>query len=489
MDRYYFIGIGGTAMASVAAALHRTGAHVRGSDAGVYPPMSGFLDEEGVIYHASFDAAYITAACDEADAAGIPPPLFVIGNAISRGNVELEAVLTARLRHTSMAALVGERLIGRATSLVVTGTHGKTTTASLAAWVLECAGRRPGFLIGGIPVNFGEGCRAAAPGAGKPGAPQVPAEAVFVSEGDEYDTAFFDKRSKFVHYHPDIAIINNIEFDHADIFASVEEVERAFRHMAVLIPGDGLLVANGDDARARAVAADAHTQVQLFGQDERCDWRLGEVTVGANGTRFDVTCRHDAAWSGTWQVALTGAFNARNALGVIAACARLGLTPDEVRAGLESFAGVRRRMDVIGETGGITVVDDFAHHPTAIRETLAAAAARWPGRRLVALFEPRSNTTTRSIFQRELAEALSAASVVVVGAVNRADRYAEAERLSVSQLLGDLSAAGVDAMHLPDADAMVAEVRGLARPGDVIVFLSNGAFGGAHGKLMDALRG
>jgi UDP-N-acetylmuramate: L-alanyl-gamma-D-glutamyl-meso-diaminopimelate ligase len=491
----YFIGIGGTAMAAVAAALARDGWDVSGSDAGVYPPMSDFLASRGIRYFESFsednlgdfglrigDFGLEDPLSSQAIAASPRPrvsvsqeaqPLVVIGNAVGRGNPEVEAVLRRKLPYTSLAALAGAQLIAGRTSLVVSGTHGKTTTSALAAWVLETAGRAPGFLIGGIPANFGEGCRPAAVGG------------VFVSEGDEYDTAFFDKRSKFVHYRPDILIVNNIEFDHADIFASIDDVLRSFRQAVNLVPDNGLLLVNGDDARARAVSAGAHTTVQRFGLGEDNDWRAVDLEYADGNARFTVE-RTDGAslQSFRYLLPLAGEFNVRNALGVIAAASALGLSAHEIQSGLSGFRSVKRRMEVIAEHGGITVIDDFAHHPTAVRETLAALRERYPGRRLWALFEPRSNSTTRNIFQDELADAFVDADCAVIGAVNRPERYAPGESLDTGLLVRELADRGVRAFDIPDADEMVALLRAEMRPGDVIVLLSNGKFGGAHGKIV-----
>jgi UDP-N-acetylmuramate: L-alanyl-gamma-D-glutamyl-meso-diaminopimelate ligase len=511
--RAYFIGIGGSAMAAVAAALARMGWEVSGSDDGVYPPMSDFLASRGIPFHESFAEANLAdfglrisdfglmnplsaglrfpasqpprVSASVADPenieglksdSGVPSPRIVIGNAVSRGNPEVEAVLRGRLPYTSLAALAGAELIVGRTSLVVAGTHGKTTTASLAAWVLETAGRAPGFLIGGIPENFGEGCRPAAEGG------------VFVSEGDEYDTAFFDKRSKFVHYRPDILLINNIEFDHADIFLSLDDVCRSFRQVVNLVPGDGLILYNGDDEEARAVAAGAHTPVESFGLGEDNDWQAANIVWEEGETRFDAL-HHDNGRLESFRYAtpLAGAFNVRNVLGVIAAAAALGVSAHDIQAGLSTFRSVRRRMEVIAEHGGITVIDDFAHHPTAVRETLAALRQKYPARRIWALFEPRSNTTTRRVFQDDLADAFVDADVAVIGAVNRPGRYAPGESLDTGLLVRELADRGIRAFDMPDADEMVALVLAEARPGDVIALMSNGKFGGAHRKISEGV--
>ncbi|MBI5646194.1 MAG: UDP-N-acetylmuramate:L-alanyl-gamma-D-glutamyl-meso-diaminopimelate ligase [Ignavibacteriae bacterium] len=472
MRYYHFLGIAGTAMASVAAALAARGESVGGSDAAVYPPMNEFLSERGIEYRDGYAAGNIDDAIQRAKELHADP-LFVIGNAISRGNPEVENILNNKLAYTSLAALVGAELIHGRTSLVVSGTHGKTTTASLAAWVLETDGHSPGFLIGGITNNFGEGCRCAA------------TDGVFVSEGDEYDTAFFDKRSKFVHYRPDLLIVNNIEFDHADIFSSIDDVVRSFRQVVTLVPSNGLILFNGDDERCHALASTSHTPVEFFGIGEQNDWRAVDVAHDGDGMRFVALHRTVSQLSSQeFRIPLSGAFNVRNALGVVAAARRLGVSMHEIQHAFETFRGVRRRMEIVAEQNGIIVIDDFAHHPTAVRETLTALRARYAERRLWALFEPRSNTTTRNIFQQELAEAFDAADEVVIGSVNRPERYSPAEILDVQRLLADIRKRGPRARAVADAEEMVALARTETRPGDVVVFLSNGSLGAAARKVL-----
>ncbi len=449
-------------MASVAAALRLRGDMVAGSDLALYPPMNTFLEQTGISWYEGFDAAHIATLPDDA--------VIVVGNAISRGNTELEAVLRARRPYTSLASLAGEELIKGRTSVVIAGTHGKSTTSSLAASVLESAGRSPGFLIGGIPENFGMGCRTSPPGG------------VFVTEGDEYDTAFFDKRSKFVHYHPDIAVINNIEFDHADIFDNLEQIKRAFRQFINLVPDDGLIIANGDDHNVLEAVHDAHAPVLLFGFGYRNMLRARDIRFIDGRTAFTVFDK-DHGEEYRFMLPLAGDFNVRNALAVIAATKRLGLTNDEVQQGFSGFRSIKRRMEVIAEHDGITLIDDFAHHPTALRLTLTALREKYPGRRLIACFEPRSNTTTRNIYQHEITDALALADVAVIGAIDRPQRYAESERLSTERVAHDLESHGVLARSIPDPIEMVEWVAGEARSGDVIALCSNGRFGGAHALL------
>ena len=466
MKHFYFIGIGGTAMAGVAAALRQQGHGVSGVDNGVYPPMSDFLAAQGISWHQQFDAANVSAL-----EAGTT---VVIGNAMSRGNAEVEEVLNRRLPYTSLAALVGEHLIAGNSSVVIAGTHGKSTTSSLMAWVLESAGRVPGFLIGGIPENFGQGCRPS------------PAGGVFVTEGDEYDTAFFDKRSKFVHYRPDVAVINNVEFDHADIFDSLEHVKRSFRQFVNLVPGNGVLLVNGDDANAMDVVREAHTEVVTFGLGASCHLVAGDIRFVEGHTAFTVTDKR-TSHKHRFTTSLAGEFNVRNTLAVIAAARRIGIGDEEIQTAFSSFLSIRRRMEVIAEANGITLIDDFAHHPTALRLTLTALREKYTGRRLVACFEPRSNTTTRCIYQKEITEALALADVAVIGAIDRPHRYAEHERLSPERVARELEVLGVIARAIPDPAEMVEGVAEVMQPGDVIALCSNGKFGGAHQLLRERI--
>jgi UDP-N-acetylmuramate: L-alanyl-gamma-D-glutamyl-meso-diaminopimelate ligase len=454
----HFIGICGTAMASTAAALQERGYSITGSDEGAYPPMSEFLASRGIAIRAPYDAANLEPA----------PDLVVIGNAISRGNPEAEAALAQRLRYGSLPELLREFFIRGRRSLVVAGTHGKTTTTSLLAWVFEHAGLNPSYLIGGIPRNFGAGAR-------------FTDSEWFIIEGDEYDTAFFDKRSKFIHYLPEVAILNNLEFDHADIFDGLDDVKRTFTHLIRIVPGNGLLLANGDDDHLRELIDVSFCPVQRFGFGADNPSRAENVTLAAAHSEFDL--------AGTrFRLPMTGRHNVANALAV-AACARhCGLRDDQIQAGFDTFKGIRRRLEVRGEAGGIAVIDDFAHHPTAIRETLAALRVRYPGRRLWGVFEPRSNTTRRRVFQKELTAALAQADCAVIAAVARANLLADGERLDVDQLVSDIAQAGRRAWHLPGADEIVDLLGSEARPGDVVAVLSNGGFGGIHEKLLQRFR-
>ncbi|MHB8520115.1 MAG: UDP-N-acetylmuramate:L-alanyl-gamma-D-glutamyl-meso-diaminopimelate ligase [Limisphaerales bacterium] len=453
----HFVGIGGTAMASAAVAMQEKGFQVTGSDQNVYPPMSTFLAGRRIEVASGYAEANLAPS----------PDLIVIGNAISRGNPEAEVVLERKLRYCSLPELLKEFFIRGKRSLVVAGTHGKTTTTSLLTWVFEHSGLNPSFLIGGIPNNLGQGAR-------------FTDSEWFIIEGDEYDTAFFDKRSKFVHYLPEIAILNNLEFDHADIFENLAAIQKSFSHFVRLIPRNGLLLVNGDDPNLAPLLQTARCPVERFGLGESNDVRATEVKLSASASEFRIP--HSA-----FRIGLVGELNLRNALAV-AACARhCGLSDAQIQSAFETFTGIKRRMEVRGVSGGITVVDDFGHHPTAIRETLRALRVRFPRQRLWAIFEPRSNTTRRNVFQTELADALLLADAIVVAEVARLDQLSPNERLDPQKLMADLQASGKPAAYLPTVDAIVEHVTGSARTGDVVCVFSNGGFGGIHGKLLERL--
>ena len=467
MPRFYFIGIGGTAMGAVAIALARSGATVHGSDQRVYPPMSDALRAAGISWFEGYDENNLEQGDYD---------VIVAGNAVSRGNPEVEWALDRRRRLTSLPELVRNELIGSGASIVVSGTHGKTTTTSLAAWLLDHAGLQPGFMIGAVPANFNGGCRV----------PPIPG-APFVVEGDEYDSAFFDKRSKFVHYRPDIAIVNAIEFDHADIFNSLDEVKRSFRHMLRLVPRGGLVLARDADANIDAVLDEACCAVERFGFSAHADWRIEMLKSSPLDCEFRL--HYGGAPYGEFQLPMAGAHNVANATAAIAAAQRLGVSAERAAAALKQFRPPKRRLELLGVWRGMRVVDDFAHHPTAIRATLNALRDSTAGR-LLAVFEPRSNTTTRNIFQRELASAFDQADLVVIAPLNRPDRYAESERLNLDQLKQDIEARGPRVFVIPQeaapdwgvaAQDLLAE-HGAA--GDLVAVLSNGAVGGLRQLLI-----
>ncbi len=450
----HFVGICGTAMASTAVALKERGFQVTGSDQNMYPPMSTFLAERQVDIRAGFSEANLAHR----------PDLVVIGNAISRGNPEAEWVLENKVRYCSLAELLKEFFIRGKRSLVVTGTHGKTTTTSLLAWVFVHSGLNPGYMIGGIPSNLSQGAR-------------FTDSEWFIIEGDEYDTAFFDKRSKFVHYLPEVAIVNNLEFDHADIFENLGAIQTAFKRFINLIPRNGLLLANGDDPQLAPLLGIKHAPVKRFGLGAANPVRATDCHYAADHTEFQ-------AGGTTFSIGLSGEFNVRNSLAVVACARHCGLSDRQIQAAFSEFQGVKRRLEIRGVAGGITVVDDFGHHPTAIRETLKALRFKFPNQPLWAVFEPRSNTTRRNVFQVELAEALAEADGVVVAEVARLDQLDPNERLDPARLMRDLAGKGRPAAYLPTVDAIVNHLARSAQPGEVVCVFSNGGFGGIHDLLL-----
>jgi UDP-N-acetylmuramate: L-alanyl-gamma-D-glutamyl-meso-diaminopimelate ligase len=464
MTRIHLIGICGTAMATLAAMLKRKGLAVRGSDEHVYPPMSTFLEQEGIPILNGYDAAHITTDLD----------LVIVGNAISRGNPEVEEVLDRKIRYCSLPEAVREHFLWGARSIVVAGTHGKTTTTALAGWLLVHAGLDPSVLVGGIAANLGEHGASYRLGHGRD----------FVIEGDEYDSAFFDKAAKFLKYLPDIAVIANIEFDHADIYEDLGAVRLAFRRLANLVPRRGLLLLGADSPDAAALAAVARSRVETFGLCGGADWLAYDVESSADGTAFRV--QHRGAALGVFRTAMAGEHNVKNALAAMAIANEVGAPIESVREGLLAFAGVKRRLETVGSARGVTVLDDFAHHPTAVRETLAAVRAAHPSARIWAVFEPRSASSCRRVFQEAFTASFAAADEVIIAQVYRA-QLAPGERLSPERLVEDLAAAGRNARYVPDVDAIVEILAREVREGDIVVVMSNGGFGGIHEKLLAAL--
>jgi UDP-N-acetylmuramate: L-alanyl-gamma-D-glutamyl-meso-diaminopimelate ligase len=456
------IGIGGTGMTALAGLLNESGARVTGSDGQLYPPTSLVLEGLGLEVHAGFDPSHLTPS----------PDLVVVGNAISRGNPELEETLDRGLAYTSMPRLISERFLAGNHSIVVAGTHGKTTTASMLSWVLEQAGRAPGYLIGGAPIGFDSPFRM-----GKGGA--------FVIEGDEYDTAYFDKGPKFMHYRPDTALLGAVEFDHADIYRDLDQVKLAFARLVNLVPRRGLLVRDEDCEVTREVSSRAFCRVEGCGIEQGF-WRAAGFTETERGCSFGLLRGGDRI--AQVEMGVPGEHNARNALAVIAVAHEQGLAMDDILAGLATFRGVKRRMELRGEENGIKVFDDFAHHPTAIGETLATLRRRHPDSRIWAVLEPRSWSMRRNVFQDRLLAAFELADDVIIAEVYGADALPEEQRLDAGRLVEDLRAAGRRARHLPEVVEIVSFIRESAAPGDVVVIMSNGGFGGIHGKLLDALR-
>jgi UDP-N-acetylmuramate: L-alanyl-gamma-D-glutamyl-meso-diaminopimelate ligase len=464
--KIHLIGICGTAMATLAAMLKRKGHDVQGSDQDVYPPMSDFLAAEGIPALSGYLAEHITGDLD----------VVVVGNAISRGNPELEEVLDRKIRYCSLPEAVREHFLWGARSIVIAGTHGKTTTTALTGWLLTHGGFDPSMLVGGIARNFGPD--------GQGSSYRMGAGRDFVIEGDEYDSAFFDKTAKFLKYLPDMAVINNVEFDHADIYADFAAVALAFRRLVNLVPRKGLLLIGADSEGARALAGHAVSRVQTFGTGDNVEWQAHDIEPIASGSRFKL--RRRGSPFGVFEMPLVGAHNVRNATAAIAIATEVGVSVERIQDGLRRFAGVKRRLEVVGEADGVTVYDDFAHHPTAVAETLAGLRAAHPDARIWAVFEPRSASSCRRVFQDDFARAFAGADQVILAPIFRS-KLPEAERLSVPQLVSDLQCRGLSAQEAPSIDAIVDTIAREHRPGDRVVLMSNGGFGGIHQRLLRAL--
>jgi len=462
--KVHLSGVCGTAMASMAGLLKARGHQVTGSDQDVYPPMSTQLQELGVLVRSPYAAANVPEDAD----------LVVLGNALSRGNPEVEIVLDRRQRYTSMPALLAEEFIRGRRSLLVAGTHGKTTTTSLLAFLLDRAGQDPSFLVGGVPVDFGRSYRL---GSG----------ASFVVEGDEYDCAFFDKRPKFLHYLPDVAVLGNVEFDHADIYPDLAAVQTAFRRLMGIVPRAGLIVAGVESEALREILPGAPCRVETFAVEAPADWRAVELHTGPEGTRFRLVLR--GADAGEFHLSLPGEHNVRNALAALAVAAHVGVGPDAARPLLSEFRGVKRRLEVRGQVRGVTVYDDFAHHPSAVRETLKAVRSLVPAGtgRIVAVFEPRSYTSRTRLFEAEFARAFAGADLVIVAAAHLPGKVPAAERLSEADLAASIRREGTPADLVPGVSEIVARLERELRPGDRVVVLSNGGFGQIHARLLEAL--
>lgn len=475
----HLIGICGTAMASLAGMLKQRGFRVTGSDAAAYPPMSDFLRELGVPV-APFDARNVDPQNRDPQKGEPRPDLVVVGNAISRRNVELEQVLDQRIPFCSMPQLLHDEFLRGKEVLVVAGTHGKTTTTSMLAWIFHTAGLQPSFLIGGIAENFGSSFQL---GQGKH----------FILEGDEYDTAFFDKGPKFLHYFPDSVILTSVEFDHADIYKDLDAVETAFKRLVNLIPRRGRVIAfdgvageAAESASLERCLAKALCPVERYGLGERSSWRITNLRLEPGKTSWSVT--HDGqAWA-DFEFPLAGEYNVWNATAAAALAAGCGITKEEIAAALKTFKSVKRRLEVKAQVNGITIIDDFAHHPTAIAGTLKALRSRYPGARLWAILEPRSNTLRRRVLQSDLARSLALADQVVVAEVFRSEAVPESERLELPALAAEIQSSGGSVRLLAGADEIVAATAPEMRSGDVVAILSNGGFGGIYEKLPARLR-
>ncbi len=471
--RVHLIGVCGTGMASLAGLLKESGFQVTGSDANVYPPMSTMLENLGIEVKTPYSARNLSP----------PPDMVIIGNALSRGNAEVEETLDLGLRYESMASAVKRLCLDGRQSLVVAGTHGKTTTTSMLAWILETAAQsaeedgnrfRPGFLIGGKPENFPSGFRS-----------QPEPGGFFVIEGDEYDTAFFDKGPKFLHYLPRAVVLTSVEYDHADIYPDLESVKTQFRRLVNLVPASGVIVAWGDSPTVEEMLFKAYCPVERYGLGKNCLWRAEKIETYEDWTRFEVYKGRERFLR--VELKASGEHNVLNALAAIAMAARFGVQEKPLRQALGTFRGVKRRLEVVGEAGGITVIDDFAHHPTAIRETIKAVRLRYPNRRIWAIVEPRSNTLRRRVIENELVESLKGADRATIAGVYQASNIPEKDRLETSRVVTRLLREGVNAATFPGANEIIPHVLTHTSRGDVIVIMSNGGFDKIHEKLLAKL--
>ncbi|MGA7630066.1 MAG: UDP-N-acetylmuramate:L-alanyl-gamma-D-glutamyl-meso-diaminopimelate ligase [Terriglobales bacterium] len=463
----HLVGICGTAMASLAGMLQERGFRVTGSDAAAYPPMSTFLESLGIPVAQPFAEANLNPR----------PDLVVVGNALSRGNVELEFVLDQRIPFCSLPQLLHDEFLVGKEVLVVAGTHGKTTTTAMLTWIFESAGLRPSFLIGGIAENFG---RSFGIGEGQH----------FIIEGDEYDTAFFDKGPKFLHYFPDSVILTSVEFDHADIYKDLDAIETAFKRLVNLVPRRGRIIgfdAGGTgDASIDRCLQKAFCPVERYGASARAIWKITNLRLDERQTTWSVA-RDDKAWA-EFEFALGGEYNVWNATAAAALAANYGIPKGAIAQALKTFRSVKRRLEVKAEINGITIIDDFAHHPTAIEQTIRALRSRYPQSRLWLILEPRSNTLRRNVLQEVLAQSLAQADQVVVAAIFKSEAIPENERLDLNRVVAQIQQNGKQARILADADAIVDAIAPELRPRDVVAILSNGGFGGIYEKLPQRLR-
>lgn len=444
-------------MGSVAAALRERGFTVTGSDENVYPPMSTFLEQKGITLSAGFRPENIPANAQ----------LIVVGNAMRRGNPEVEAVLNRKLYYLSLPETLKEFFLRGRHNLVVTGTHGKTTTTSMLTWILESAGMQPSYLIGGIPKNLGQGAR-------------FTDSKYVVLEGDEYDTAFFDKRSKFVHYLPELVIVNNIEFDHADIFKNLDEIKLSFRRMLNIVPSNGMVLLNADDPNCIDAASTCPAPIVEVGLSANAANQIREIQYHPHGSEFTL-------FDTRFVLQLAGEYNVRNAAMAISAAHFYGVPIETIRSAVASFEGVMRRQEIRGEVRGIKIIDDFGHHPTAIHQTLTGLRRQYPGAHIWAVFEPRSNTTRRAVFQHELPKAFDHADGVVFAKVARLEQIPEEERLNPERVIEDIASSGKPAYYEPTVSDIIERLRPLAETGDIIAIFSNGGFEGIHNRLLKEL--
>ncbi len=456
-------------MASLAGMLQARGHKVTGSDQNVYPPMSTQLEQLGIEIMKGYKPENLEVGADR----------FIVGNTISRGNPEVEELLNRKLPYFSQAETVKREFIRGKHSLVIAGTHGKTTTTSIATWVMEVGGLDPSFLVGGVVQNFGASFR-------------VTESDYFVIEGDEYDTAYFDKKPKFMHYLPETAIVNNVEFDHADIYRDLESIKFEFSRLMNLVPGNGHLIVGIDSPVAREVLDEMgqklHTNIETFGISEDAKWRARYIDYSGDTTRFTVF-KEGASW-GEFETHLIGEFNVRNALGVIIAADAWGIPKEKIQEAFETFKSVKRRVEVRGVERGVTVIDDFAHHPTAVEETLKALKQKYDGSRLIAVFEPRSWSSRLAVFQEKYEMAFAYADYVIIAGVYDTSKASELGKvLDTDELVSEIKMQGKPAFGLADADEIVSHLTPEMKEGDIVAIMSNGGFGGIHEKVLDVLKG
>ncbi len=461
---FHFSGVCGTAMASLAVLLKNRGHKITGSDQNVYPPMSDFLRDNGIEINSPYQKENL-----------IPhPDHVVLGNALSRGNAEVEYALEAHLYYCSMAELLKNEFIRGNTSIVICGTHGKTTITSLAAHLFHQCGKPTGFMVGGIPENFGTSSM------------DVEKGGYFIVEGDEYDTSLFDKRSKFFHYLPDRVIINNIEFDHADIFSDLSEIKKSFSLMLRQVPANGLIIVNGDDEHALEVAQSGYSTVVTFGFKRDCDAVIDKLKV----TEENPGMSFELSFQGTtqqWKIPLLGRFNVKNAAAVIVLALTEGLAVDRVQQALYGYKNVKRRLQLLTNNSQIKVFDDFAHHPTAIKETIKAVRQTWPDSRIHAIFEARSNTSVRNFHQQSMSDAFGSANLVTFAKIHRESSIAPEEKLNLDQIVSELKERNIKARQMPTQADIVNFCMAESKPGDIIIIMSNGGFGGIQYRIAEEM--
>lgn len=464
----YFIGIAGTAMGSAAIELKQNGFDISGSDERIYPPMSEELAKNNILCHSGFDASHLD----------FKPDLVVIGNALSRGNVEIEEVLNRKIPYISLPELIRHYFIGKKHSFVVTGTHGKTSTSGLLAWIFNNAGYDPGYLIGGVTKNLPKSC-------------SLTVSEIFIVEGDEYDTAFFDKRSKFLHYSPEYLVINNIEFDHADIFSNLDDVIRTFYNLISIVPSYGKIIYNCDDENVKnlvenhPVVSKGIVPALSYGQKNHADRQIKNIAFTEGMLMFGIASGNEKIL--TIESQLCGEYSAYNIAAAVTAALEYGVPDEEIQKAVKLFSGIKKRMDVVGRVDGVTVIDDFAHHPTAIRETIRGARMKYPDKKIWAVFEPRSGSMRRNIFQAELSEALNEADSIIIAGINRPDKIDASERLNPEMIINTITKSGKDAFYIPSIDDIVLYLKDNTDSGDVVIGMSNGGFDGFHKKLINKL--